>query len=174
VETLGKGIGVDMRPVIFLDFDGVLNNNDLLGDVQLQAHRENWHSTKLDEEMIGEEFVARINQIVEATNAMIVISSAWRRLMSFGRLLYILENKGLKERPIDATPYAGTGLRGDDIETWMIDVGFNRDETPFVIIDDLPKEEFSGLEDHLVTTLFIEGLTEEKMQEAIEVLNGKA
>lgn len=79
-----------MMPVIFLDFDGVLNNRHYRHGgpgVFLVSDRT------LDE-LIDPAKVALIQQIHEATGAGVVVSSSWRKVRTEEQLLSMLRSKG--------------------------------------------------------------------------------
>lgn len=72
--------------VIFLDIDGVLNNNDYY-----ERRSKGLINNKHD---IDELLISRVNDIVEATNAVIVVSSTWR-LGGLSKVNNELINSGL-------------------------------------------------------------------------------
>ena len=150
--------------VIFLDFDGVI------------TIPPKWY-LKADK-------IKYIKQIVDATEAKIVVSSSWRMKSVEETVEKIItrpkrcpRNKMLNwliDNFYDVTPwycdkkYNGTG-RGGEIQTWL-------DEHPevenYVIIDDdgdmLYKQLF-----HFVQTNFEDGITELETNWAIKILNKK-
>ena len=76
--------------VIFLDFDGVLNSINGYSDIQIVS------CFKIDPECMD-----RLNQIIDQTDAKIVISSAWRCHYNMEELQEILDDGGLKGEIID-------------------------------------------------------------------------
>jgi hypothetical protein len=142
------------KPIVFLDMDGVLNSQefvDLLGD--------DWTMNEVDKKA-----VERLNKIVEATGAEVVISSTWRMCHPLGFIKRVIQKAGGKVTIIDKTPCLG-GPRGAEIQKWL-------DENPghdrFVILDDY--EEMVHLWPHLVQTTWELGLLDEHVDKAIEVL----
>ena len=168
--------------VIFLDVDGVLNNQRTF-----QSMYEHHQSTgewllEVDEEMVG-----RLANIVSKTNAEIVLSSSWRTGFSYDTceplgeraqgLVDILSKYGL-------SIYSRTGHgkdRTDEVEEWLYN---HKDVDSFVILDDdsYDLQKFIGKE--LVKTSFTApsemvkdmsdctGLQEEHVVQAIKILNG--
>lgn len=149
--------------VIFLDVDGVLNND------------KTTVKTKNGFDFVDDYLLERLKKIVKQTSAKIVLSSDWRfdrftdDASDYKELKAALEKN---ETPI----YAHTGrakiLRGSEILDWFN----NWCGTPianFVIIDDLPANSFnfSQLKGHFVHTNYRVGLEEEDVQKAIEILN---
>jgi len=146
----------DAPAVIFLDIDGVICTSSkgtaLIRDVLLE----------------------NLKLIVNACKppAKVVLSTDWRRIT---RRKELAERK-LAERGIEcigATPYAGqdANVRPREIAAWLRDD--NRNITRWVAIDDrLLTDEDGGdfLVGHCVTTEFATGLTEERADEAIQLL----
>lgn len=159
--------------VIFLDIDGVLNcstsksfcHDDLCGII---------HGIDSDK-------VKRLAKIVEATNAKIVLSSDWR----VGWEKYYLTRKPshakyldnhLKKKGnitiFDKTPLSHSGYwRGEEILTYLRS---HPDITNYVILDDTFFEDFSikEIEEHLVLTDYIVGLSDADVDRAINILRG--
>ena len=144
--------------IVFLDIDGVLNNDDWLArNGQLSCDPEN---------------IASLNGILAETGAEIVVSSDWRKWMSWTELCDRLLGSGLegiiRDRTpvIDAAPLSGeTPHRGREVTAWLQATGF---KGSFVILDDR-----SDLEPHLpflIRTGTVHGLTDHEAQLAIEIL----
>lgn len=141
-----------MTKVIFLDVDGVLNSWDT--------------KTRNPLGYIGVDqiYCQRLRDIVAATGAKVVLSSAWRHTPS--ALPYLWDACGPTVECIGETQYFPSRQRGDEIASWLT-------EHPcvdrFVILDD--REDMSSVQDHLVHTDESVGLTEENKKQAIEKLN---
>lgn len=101
--------------IIFLDFDGVLNNQ--LWYVKTKGSRER---DDLDKESIG-----FLNNLIEATGAKVVITSTWRLGRTIEELQEILVRNGFTGEVIGKTKdlrYGEDGdcvLRGNEILQWM-------------------------------------------------------
>ena len=158
--------------VIFLDVDGVLNFS---------------YSKSRCGKYIGidSDKVKRLKEIVDATDAVIVLSSTWR--LGYNKDHQELENhaKYLSNklgkqhlRSVGMTLDFGHGgeLRGHEIHEWLERNSDVVDQ--WVVLDDEWFEDFNEFEvgAHLVRPNFYDingGLQEEHVQQAIKILNGK-
>lgn len=140
--------------VIFLDFDGVLNCRKYLLTHENQGVA------------IDPERLALLKQIVDATDAQIVLSTSWREQWQNGDSEIDRIFAGF--RILDKTPQLPTG-RESEIKSWLDD---HPEAGNFVVLDDA----FLGaeyLEGHFVKTSFYgNGLDEAGVQKAIDILNG--
>lgn len=148
--------------IIFLDFDGVLNSAKYLADCENQGV------------VIDPSKLALLKQIIDATNARIVLSTSWREHWSktpaecddIGRFIeQTFSFYGLQI--FDKTPVL-RARREIQIRIWL-------DQHPqvqnFVVLDDmLLNADF--MEGHFVKTSYhFDGLAEDDVQKAIEILN---
>ena len=114
-----------MKKVIFLDVDGVLNNGNWALEMAgrgIRVYRD---------DLLYEPALAQLRRIVDATGAVIVVSSSWRQTpIAFLHLREWLERFGMTV--YGKTPFSG-GQRGDEITAWF-------DQNPgkwrYVILDD--------------------------------------
>ena len=149
-----------MARFLFLDVDGVLNNRHTR-----VCTGKGWC-------FVDDFLVRRVRKIVDATGALIVLSSTWRDEWN-------KENESLngpdfnelraKFQEFGMDFYDRTGAwdkrgRGWEIMEWMN--GHNVDS--FVILDDW--NDMGPISDHLIWTNPAYGLTEEQVQEAIKIL----
>lgn len=168
-----------MKKYIFLDIDGVLNSEHTLED----------RSTS-DASIICDQYLENLRNIVEKTDAKLVLSSSWRVYFGYTidgpthsyaiQLVQALAKHNLKLH--DATPFV-KGLfsseRGLEIKTYIK----QNNITDYVVIDD---EEFSDFKTHLdmsrfvqttfgdeTTTIENEGLNKTIAEKVIEILKGK-
>lgn len=138
--------------VVFLDFDGVLNNykERNFGETFSVASCRNFNA-----------FVKRVPDI------KIVISSSWR-MHGVEYCKSILEKNGINsDNVIDRTGNED-GIRGNQIQAWL---DRNPQVTEFVIIDD--ESDMGELRHKLAKTNGFVGLTESEVDEAIEILGKK-
>lgn len=170
--------------IVFLDFDGVLNNNNFL----MQCRKKNvpWGRGH-----IIPEAVKLVDDLCARTGAKVVISSTWRLPVTPGHKMGIigetkadtlpvlrewLAGHGLRAEVIDATPdhAQGTGVwwveRGAEIEAWLFNHGVITGEPVdgFVILDDL-----DNMRPHLgrlVQTDNEIGLTQDHVDRAVALL----
>lgn len=153
------------RPIIFLDCDGVVNN-----DMTLKLHqppRGGYISrTHLHDPLL----VERLRRLIETTQASVVVISTWRKtttrrrfvsLLSDGWLnRYIMRGRLWRTNP-DPSPF-----RGDDVQTWFAS---NRKYagSAYVILDD--GKDFHPDQHHVCTDASI-GLTDADVDAAIRLL----
>jgi hypothetical protein len=173
--------------VVFLDIDGVLNSKEYV--LKLEARhkalghdREACTCFKLYQQ-IDPAAVARVNRLVAATGAKIVISSSWRKLFDPPELHRMLSEHGLIADIIGETPDAydeslrpdlkleygleGSRIfRGHEIDYWLRYTG--KDVDRFVIFDD--DSDMAMHKNRLVQTDSQDGLLDEHVELAIRVL----
>jgi hypothetical protein len=151
--------------VIFLDIDGVLNFNgcrDKIGGLYF----------------VNESKIKLLKQIVDETDAKIVLSSTWRKgwfhrdqgfTDGWADDFTALENKlaeyGLTF--ISRTPITSEGYRGTEIDMWLKNWK-GEEVTNFIIIDD--DTDMKPHMDRLVQTSFNSGLLEKHVNKAIKML----
>lgn len=163
---------IPARRVLFLDIDGVLNSTEFV--------RKRW---RMGDKQIDRRAVSRVNDIIRATGAEIVISSWWRAHYPLPELVRILRAYGLKGRVIGKTPIPAIGevgvyfahQRGQEIKTWIDTLDEHRETVPitsFVILDDNDDMacEGGGYHDRLVQTDPKIGLTSQDAERAIALL----
>jgi hypothetical protein len=141
-----------MKPVIFLDVDGVLNTPITWGG--------------RGEKGMDIDKVTRLSKLVEDLDAIIVISSAWRRAYTLEELKGFLGLRGLKTtaRVVGITPDISLPLRGEEVKRWLTDHDW---KAPFVALDDQWKESFERWlgEEHYVLTSTVVGLQDEHVEQ---------
>jgi hypothetical protein len=158
--------------IIFLDIDGVLNN-EVHYIKQLKAEiKQYWGPDGLDEDNIKV-----LNAIIEKTGAKVVLSSSWRLHFKLDEIESFLKEKGFKYTIFaKTTSYIGVGCsRGDEIKLWVNewnqDIEYVKDNdavTHFVAFDDIDdmeviKENFVLIDDDL-------GLTEDYLPKIYNIL----
>ena len=142
-----------MKPikVIFLDVDGVLNS--------VQHYQARPHVTPAmscddrKDRNIDKLAIQRLNRIVLATNAVVVVSSMWRCGVSRADLRGLLARNGFTGVTLDKTP-EDWRPRGYQVKDWLIRT--RRIVESFVILDDEDDFEHFG-RDRLVQTSFMDG-----------------
>ena len=165
-----------MKKIIFLDFDGVLQiekyDNPWMGNAQLKAGYldRDHHGLLFDFDCVN-----RLSQLVELTEAKIVISSSWR-FVGVEKMQEMWHERKLPGEVIDITPieedYSNVGLgtpsRGECIQYWL-------DENPvdkYVIIDD-SDDMLSQQLPSFVQTEYDKGFQPEDLKNAIGILTNK-
>lgn len=143
--------------LIFLDIDGVMN------------HRKHFVRSRLHE---GQEFcpiaVRNLREIIKRTGAKIVVSSTWRK-MGQTRMKNILRSYDMHQYFYGLTPVIDEVIRGIEIQKFLEECGAEVEQ--FVILDD--DSDMGDLSNHLVHTSYIDGLNDDKREEAILVLTQK-
>ena len=154
--------------VIFLDIDGVLNDNFTQSKI-------------FGYDFVDDDKVERLKTIIDATGAKVVLSSTWRdgwydwdngRKTMSSEMFIELEKK-LRDFGIelfDKTPmFKGhLSVRGQEIRYWLEHQ--TEEIESFVILEDW-ENLFPYNDDNIVWTDIDEGLTEECMELAIDKLN---
>lgn len=148
--------------VIFLDFDGVLNADT--DDVE--EADELWTEAWLDPTL-----VARLAQLVEATSAVVVISSSWRQRRTQAELAHFLALRGYAGGVLDVTPRLPRPEEGErlvraaEVRAWL---DAQADIDSFVILDD--DEDFGPLSARHVRIDSKVGLTSADVRAAMAIL----
>lgn len=146
-----------MRPLIFLDFDGVI------------VIPPNWKEANPD-------CIDRLNKITDATGAEIVISSSWRShtnptaeedLRKWGVTAPLIGRTPRLESRLPNSAIYIARTRGEEIMRWLLDHPGEYEK--ILIIDD--SRDMGPLLPHLLLTEFETGLTDSHVQEAIRRLS---
>ena len=161
-----------MNKYIFLDIDGVLNSMDWFKQNKgVAGHTE-----------INPDKVKMLKEIVDQTDAKIILSSTWRDLAAhddrpehemYTYLKTSLEEFGLSIS--DQTPYIQQN-RPQEIKDWL-ENNTNEGDHYVSLDDDYSYEAYRqyGIEECLVKTSFYEpdgGLRKEHVEKAVKILNG--
>ena len=93
--------------VLFLDIDGVLNRTGYRPEVSLGLR--SW---------VEPDLARRANEVLQATGAVVVLSSDWRRGRDLAHLQGELAAAGLPCRLVGTTPVLGRE-RWREIEAWL-------------------------------------------------------
>ena len=176
--------------VIFLDIDGVMNCQE-----EMLAMLEKNPKNRSDVTLPSPTKCKLLKQLVEATDAKIVLSSSWRLSLSaiqniidvfrpYGLRLDGFTQEGVPQVKLKGTKYENIKPshsynrfdgpciedRGAEIAYWLIK---HPEVSAYVILDD----EFSDIIDwhpnNLVKTSLYNGLTEKEVLKCIEILGGK-
>jgi len=149
-----------MKPILFLDIDGVLNSTESI------------LRNKTNQTFIPEA-ISALNEIVDATDCAVVLSSTWREPVQWAKLPSIFERNGLTgvyQRIIGRTPLfdpSDGATREDEIDAWLHHHEAQAN-TPIAILDD---ESFEGqLRKYLVRTETDRGLTRSQVAPAVALL----
>lgn len=147
--------------IIFLDIDGVLNSNKYFDGISNKECINPVDRLMLDIDMSK---VKLLLEVINKTNAKIVITSSWRRMKLYPYIKERLVSMGLPV--VGETPFI-EGRRGEEIKSYLLE---NR-VSNYCIIDDEVFKDYNTLEDNLVITNFYEdGLTKEHAEEVVKKL----
>ena len=155
-----------MTPLIFLDFDGVLNDRHWQADYRQRKYVNPSIPASAAFKM---DCIERVNQLLIASNADVVISSAWRFSYSLNELRMILCDVGFfDERIIDAITPFDDDNRGLRIREWL-DGHYEDEDPPFIVIDDYDHD-MDPVAGHGIRTDNNAGITSVDVGRAIHVL----
>ena len=163
-----------MNKIIFLDIDGVLATTKEYGKSRHKFHAKYNEAKELNIPYSYNPGCVKIfNEIIEQTNADIVITSDWRLNWSLSELNYIFKFNGINKLPIDVTndnPVSlsdNTRNRASEIREY---VNENKIEN-YIVIDDLPLGNYLP-ENRFILTKEKEGLKQTNIKEKIiKILN---
>ena len=150
--------------IIFLDIDGVLVSWDDY-DRRCEGLKEE-EKPKFGD--IEERPLMLLKELIEATEAKVVLSSSWRNSNYLtDKVRNSLATIGVSLH--DVTPRLMDGDRADEIRAWLKD----KEVESFVILDDDSFEfEKNELSNNLIKTTMDSGLQKEHVTSAIQILNG--
>lgn len=161
--------------VLFLDFDGVLNSSQYF--YENYGRLDGRSIAAYDQRQLDPAAIARLNRVVEATSALIVVTSAWRIAMGKtprSALRGLLAERGFVGQVLDVTPNLRNGMDGRHLEIlkWANDAQEERDFdiTSYAIVDD-NYEAGLGNAPYFVCTEFATGLQDEHADKLIEILS---
>ena len=149
------------RPVVFLDFDGVLNTPTRWGQ-------------NPPESALEPALVRRVSRFCDRAGACVVVSSTWRIDHSVERLRGFLAAAGFArtERIIDVTPDFCGRLRQDEILAWLEQTSTS---SAWVILDDdsLGDRQWEKVDGHMVLVNGDVGLTLADVRKAHAILRAR-
>ena len=143
------------RKIIFLDIDGVMNS----------VTTRPQHSRGLVD-FLDPRNVSVLNAIVEATGAVVVVSSTWRLSTTFAALKASFAAAGCVAEILDVTPDIDGRQRVLEVAAWL-----ERQATPpsrFVVLDD--DHDMPAFPDKLVRTSKQHGLSPRDLPAVLAIL----
>lgn len=179
--------------VIFLDVDGVLND-----DLAYKAALNNPDKDTFDDsDNPTDEHLKQLKEIVEETGAKIVLSSSWRcsskglailleSLYKYGMTLFSITEEGvpanifnnlhIKPKNTARKTWDGTNEviiydRGAEIMAWLMKNRVKYKITNIVILDDDVDDILPYYIREVVKTDYMTGLTDKNVEDAIRILN---
>ena len=166
--------------LLFLDIDGVLNSSDW---ARRRTVKANPHGSpaELAEFLIDPKAIARVNDVLDRTGALVVLSSAWRlgnseRWMEAKEMLYSagLKPKTIVGRTPDLTIKLGSihiaPDRGDEIGSYLKSMReCGRAIEAYAAVDDTSMRGDS-VKGRLVLTDMSYGLVDEHVERLVDLL----
>ena len=156
--------------IIFLDIDGVLNNED--SDIVYLQEGSVCVGGFFCPELVG-----RLNTIIQETGASIVLSSTWRLGLNLESAQKLMIELGVTGRVVGITDHVWDNhvLRGNEIYKWILDnedmVGEYYNFSNYLILDD-DSDMLYWQRNNFVQTNGLKGLTDSNVMESIAILNG--
>jgi HAD domain in Swiss Army Knife RNA repair proteins len=155
-----------LNTFLFLDIDGVLNSHEFF----YAEHGPRGTTDRSLHRMIDPRAVLHLNAIIEASRALVVVSSSWRQVHAVTRIKNALMHHGFVGEIIGRTGYRSDGdssnRRGFEIQDWL-DANA-QDPYRFVILDD--SADMGTLLPKLVRTTWERGLLAEHVAQALKLL----
>lgn len=169
--------------VIFLDFDGVLNTDTFIDEQKLCGALSNSIASFMYRraEELDPKALARLFQIVHATDAKIVLVTTWKEWHSIADISTMMIEAGYLGVPpiIDATHrFDNKKLRqvnrpilsrGEQVDQWLNET--TESIEGYLIIDDSVDYSAYQKHKHMIMTDADLGLEEKHIKEAIEILS---
>lgn len=162
-----------MKPVLFLDIDGVLNSITWQQEFRKSQRGPTWGQlsewAREAESSFDLVAIQRLNYIVKRTDCLVVLASSWRKAHPLPLLTRMLRHVGFEHRLFACTPHihneAGAVPRGHEIDWWIKQLGGFR---TFAIADD--DSDMEPWEHRLVQTNCMKGLTDEDAEQLCKLL----
>ena len=155
--------------LVFLDFDGVLNSASYQRKISAELTDAEFFTRS--SKLLDSDAIERLNRVLSATGAQVVVSSTWRVGMTVAALQSLLEERGFSGVVCGVTPRLHLE-RGAEIASWLDerkDEPEHAEGVRFVIFDD--GEGMGDLVSRHVKTDGEVGLTENDCERAIELLS---
>ena len=123
------------KKILFLDFDGVMATDRY----QTQLMVSNSPLRDSYGAMFDPACVECLKQIVNCTNAAIVVTSTWKMTMGLEGIQQLWDERDLPGNVIGVTPEIAPIYRGEEIEAWLAEYST---DCRYAIIDDAPFLDF--------------------------------
>ena len=174
------------KPLLFLDFDGVLNTERHYAELKGngQPYKDKYGP------LFDPEAVANLQKIIKATDARIVVSSSWRYL-GLEELQRMWHDRNLSGNIVGITPLHTdddklletdlsqldvitaemfSSSRGSEIKAYFDEVlEVSSESQRYIILDDL-KDVLPEQEDHFIRIDPIVGITREDVERVVKII----
>ena len=167
----------DPLRILFLDFDGVLNSGPYMRTwaqafyltAPQEAKQSQAERFKMDAAKIDTLAIERVNRIIAATGARVVVCSSWRHFHPVSRLRRLLRSRGFVGSVVGVTPAIPGAMRGAECVAWL--AAHPRAAWSFAALDD--DEDYDPMINRLVRTSSAnyryDGLKEKHVAAAIKL-----
>ena len=158
--------------IIFLDVDGVLNNQKFLNGTKDDIYTDDFTDRDVIDKQLDPENVKNLNKIISVSQCNVVLSSSWRKFISLKDFTWGLVKHGMKKEFaknfISKTPI--TGKREEEINEWIKASKEKIDK--YVVIDDSrdKNDNLKGFDGKWVKINPKKGLTLKKADKVINIL----
>ena len=153
--------------LLFLDVDGVLNSETFIRAYCLVHGERSWRSESLDSAA-----VRRLNEVIQATGAQIVVSSTWRIGRSVEELQELLHGKGIVGEIVGKTPRlyrlpsGEERVRGHEIHEYIRTLSVP--PSGIAIVDD--DSDMAHMLPYLVQTSWVTGILDSHISKLVTML----
>ena len=156
----------DKDILIFVDIDGVLNIDD-------KEHKKKYYKNVYYlKEIIEKEKVKLLNQIYQKYNPTFILASHWRKFGSIYNFNKLFEELGFEGQFAESTPFEG--VEHDDRWKQIKNILKKYDPKKYIIFDDKHislRKDFNN--PNYIHVDSKTGLTQENIEQAIGILEGK-
>lgn len=159
--------------IIFLDIDGVLNSHETCTKEHARTGKNGFggffkptEKCTHDNVLWGQELVDNLKYIVEKTQAVIVISSTWRKHFTIEKFNEMFALYNFTPTIIGRTKNLNRA-RGFEIQEWL---NTNTIDSNYVILDD-DNDMLDIQKNNFINTDFNVGLTKQDAEKAVKILN---
>lgn len=162
---------MEVRRVLFLDIDGVLNSRRFFGVSSKSARWKAHGAAKAHDPVanIDPVAVAYLNSVVVRTGCKVVVSSAWRYQHTPEEIAGLLRARGFVGEVVGATPKIERGdevvPRGDEVAAWLRE---HPGVESYAIVDD--DDDMGALGHYLVQTTREGGLGVAEAEQLARIL----
>lgn len=148
--------------VLFLDIDGVLNSHRYMG-----VHPDAFSDEDGPEDLweLDPEACARLENLIQRTRAVLVVSSMWRKYHSAEELTRFLRLRGCPSAVVVGVTPDLAAPRGDEIHAYLKE---HPEVSQFAIVDD--DADLEPFFDKLVQTTMAEGLLDHHVEALVKLL----
>lgn len=153
-----------MNRLIFLDIDGVLNSAAFIAEATKGVGVSVVDGAFDATTHLDPARIARLNRLIEAARAAVVLSSSWRLLFGLEKTQASLRQRGFVHELADVTPRILGTDRHAEIKAYLSTL---RSPLSFVVLDD---DETAGVDLEANFVHVRDGLEEEHVERALLLL----